>query len=78
MPVTSFGSSPAAGQGSGTPAAAPTVAPHDGGVVGHGVTRLMDWAPRPGIHAKFVPGAPPPRGETAGAHGAHKGRISIK
>ena len=77
MPVTSFGSSSAAGPSQ--PSAAPQVAamPADG-AVGHGVTRLMDWALRPGIHAKFVPGAPPPRGETAGAHGAHKGRISIR
>jgi hypothetical protein len=48
------------------------------GPVGHGVTRLK---PRPGAHAlhqPFIPGTPPPKGETAGAHGAHKGRISIR
>jgi hypothetical protein len=48
------------------------------GPVGHGVTRLMARAPAYGVNVKFVPGAPPPRGETAGAHGAHKGRISIR
>ena len=76
MPVTSFRSTsvaPASG-----PAAAPTVAamPADG-AVGHGVTRLKA---RPPAHAQngYIPGAPPPRGETAGAHGAHKGRISIR
>jgi hypothetical protein len=41
--------------------------------VGHGVTRLKAYT-RP---TPFIPGTPPPRGETAGAHGAHKGRISV-
>ncbi|MDX6677138.1 MAG: hypothetical protein QOE31_1190 [Solirubrobacteraceae bacterium] len=85
MPVTSFGSSPV-GQGQGaTPAAAPPAAaapPPSAsapvGVVGHGVTRLMARAPAFGVNVKFVPGAPPPTRETAGAHGAHKGRISIR
>jgi hypothetical protein len=86
MPVTSvgttpFGSGTGAGAGSApaAPAAAPTVAamPTDG-AVGHGVTRLKA---RPGAHAlnqPFIPGTPPPKGETAGAHGAHRGRISIR
>jgi hypothetical protein len=48
------------------------------GAVGHGVTRLKA---RPAAHAlnqPFIPGTPPPKGETAGAHGAHRGRISIR
>jgi hypothetical protein len=80
MPVTSVGTISRRGS---VPAAvpAPATAPAPmpaAGSVGHGVTRLR---PRPGAHAlnqPFVPGAPPPRGETAGAHGAHKGRISIR
>jgi len=78
MPVTSFGSS-ASGPGHGSSAAAPPIAamPADG-AVGHGVTRLMPRAPAYGVNVKFVPGAPPPKQETAGAHGAHKGRISIR
>jgi hypothetical protein len=91
MPVTSVGSTPVRGSAaapaapSAPPAAAAPAAaapelsakPADG-AVGHGVTRLK---PRPGAHAlnqPFVPGTPPPKGETAGAHGAHKGRISIR
>jgi hypothetical protein len=46
--------------------------------VGHGVTRLKARQPAHAVHAPFIPGTPPPRGETAGAHGAHKGRISIR
>ena len=82
MPVTSVGYAPVA-----TPARPPTSAPAPaapaapaaasapagGAVVGHGVTRLKAYT-RP---TPFIPGQPPPRGETAGAHGAHKGRISI-
>ena len=86
MPVTSFGSSPLPASGSAAapaapaaqaaPAAAPTaVTP---GSVGHGVTRLVDRPPAYAANAPFIPGTPPPRGETAGAHGAHKGRISIR
>jgi hypothetical protein len=79
MPVTSFGPSSTAGQDPETiPAAAPTAPPPAVGVVGHGVTRLMARAPAYGVNVKFVPGAPPPKRETAGAHGAHKGRISIR
>lgn len=76
MPVTSFGSSSAAGPG--TASAAPPIATMPaGGAVGHGVTRLMA---RPAAYATkaFIPGTPPPKQETAGAHGAHKGRISIR
>ena len=91
MPVTSVGSNPrraseaapapapAAPAAAQTPTPTPTpAAPPSGGPVGHGVTRLKA---RPGAHAlnqPFVPGAAPPRGETAGAHGAHRGRISIR
>jgi hypothetical protein len=74
MPVTGFGSSSIAR--SSTPApAAPSVAPMPAAeAVGHGVTRLKAYT-RP---TPFIPGTPPPRGETAGAHGAHKGRISVR
>jgi hypothetical protein len=88
MPVTSLGHSPVAapGQGTGRPggseAAPAAAAPHPAmpadGVVGHGVTRLMARPPAYAPNAPFIPGTPPPRGETAGAHGAHKGRISIR
>ena len=84
MPVTNFGSSSPGGRGSlpgsnAAPAAPPPLAEMPaGGVVGHGVTRLVARPHVYGIHAPFIPGAPPPRGETAGAHGAHKGRISIR
>jgi hypothetical protein len=78
MPVTSFGSSSAPGPGPGSSSAPPVAAMPSDGPVGHGVTRLMARAPAYGVNVKFVPGAPPPRGETAGAHGAHKGRISIR
>ena len=84
MPVTYFGpSSSAAGQ---APAAAPgaaaapaSLAPMPAGeAVGHGVTRLRERPGAHSLHQPFIPGTPPPRGETAGAHGAHKGRISIR
>jgi len=93
MPVTSVGSTPfrgsqaapAAPAAPAPAAAAPAPAPAPAsaampanGAVGHGVTRLKE---RPGAHAlhqPFIPGTPPPRGETAGAHGEHRGRISIR
>lgn len=87
MPVTSFGPSPAARPGHGTigvggsaaaPDAAAAAAMPAGAVVGHGVTRLMARRPVYGANAPLIPGTPPPKGETAGAHGAHKGRISIR
>lgn len=82
MPVTSFGSSSVTPGFSAAPsAAAPppaAIAAADGVVVGHGVTRLKARPPAYAVNAPFIPGTPPPRGETAGAHGAHKGRISIR
>jgi len=89
MPVTSVGTTSFRGSDAAPPApqaaapAAPAAAPAlaempAGGPVGHGVTRLKA---RPGAHAlhqPFIPGTPPPKGETAGAHGAHRGRISIR
>ena len=84
MPVTSVGTIPLRGS-EAAPAAAPAPAPAPalaallaGGAVGHGVTRLKA---RPAAHAlnqPFIPGTPPPKGETAGAHGANRGRISIR
>lgn len=89
MPVTAFGPSSAAAPGHGTirlrgsaaapdAAAPPLAAMPAGGVVGHGVTRLMPRPPAYAANAPFIPGTPPPKQETAGAHGAHKGRISIR
>jgi len=83
MPVTHFGSSSFAGAGHGSEAAPDAAAPPlaempAGDVVGHGVTRLMARQSGAGVNAPFIPGTPPPRGETAGAHGAHRGRISIR
>lgn len=93
MPVTSAHPSSAAGPGHGTirlrgsaaapaaaapAAAAPLAAMPAGGVVGHGVTRLMARPPAYATNAPFIPGTPPPKQETAGVHGAHKGRISIR
>jgi hypothetical protein len=78
MPVTSFGSSPIAAPGSAAAPAPAVAAMPAGGVVGHGTTRLMPRPPAYAVNAPFIPGAAPPRGETAGAHGAHKGRISIR
>jgi hypothetical protein len=46
--------------------------------VGHGVTRLKARPPAYAGNAPFIPGTPAPKQETAGAHGAHKGRISIR
>jgi hypothetical protein len=76
MPVTGFGSSSIARSSSSpAPAAPASVAPMPAAeAVGHGVTRLKAYT-RP---TPFIPGTPPPRGETAGAHGAHKGRISVR
>jgi hypothetical protein len=84
MPVTSFGPSSAARPdheaiGLGGSSAAPDAAAMPAsGVVGHGVTRLMARQPVYGAKAPLIPGTPPPKQETAGAHGAHKGRISIR
>lgn len=81
MPVTAFGPSSAVGSSSGAApaaAAAPPEAMPAGSGVGHGVTRLMARPPAYAANAPFIPGTPPPRRETAGAHGAHKGRISIR
>jgi hypothetical protein len=86
MPVTSFGSSPvAAPRQEAAPAApaaptaptAPSSAVPAGGV-GHGETRLMARSTAYTVIPPFIPGTPPPKRETAGAHGAHKGRISIR
>jgi hypothetical protein len=82
MPVTSLGPSSRTPGGSAAapaaPAAAPPAATSDGGPVGHGVTRLVARRQVYGQNAPFIPGTPPPTQETAGAHGAHKGRISIR
>lgn len=81
MPVTSVGTTRLPGSAAGPTAYAappPLAAIPAGGVVGHGVTRLKARQPAHAVHAPFIPGTPPPRGETAGAHGAHKGRISIR
>ena len=77
MPVTSVGPSSNAAPRHGDAAAAPPAMPA-GSVVGHGVTRLAARSTAYASHPRFVPGAPPPKRETAGAHGAHKGRISIR
>jgi hypothetical protein len=82
MPVTSFrGTSSAAAPppqaAAPPPAPAAPAAPAASGV-GHGTTRLIARKTVYGQNAPLVPGTPPPRGETAGAHGAHKGRISIR
>lgn len=78
MPVTSLGSSSLAAPGPGPSAPPPVAAMPADSAVGHGVTRLMARPATYATHALFVPGAPPPKKETAGAHGAHKGRISIR
>jgi hypothetical protein len=85
MPVKSFGTTRLPGSAAAPPASAPAAsapgshpAAPANGVVGHGVTRLKARHPSYAVHAPFIPGTPPPRGETAGAHGAHKGRISIR
>lgn len=76
MPVTRLHTSAAAPAASG-PAPTPPPMPA-GSAVGHGTTRLLARPPALGQRAQFIPGTPPPRGETAGAHGAHKGRISVR
>jgi hypothetical protein len=81
MPVTAFGTTSLQSSAAAPAAAAappPVAEMPAGSVVGHGVTRLMARPPSYAINAPFIPGTPPPRGETAGAHGAHKGRISIR
>jgi len=82
MPVTSVGTTrlPGSEVAPATSAAAPPplAAMPAGGVVGHGVTRLIERPPAYAVNAPFIPGTPPPRGESAGAHGAHQGRISIR
>lgn len=76
MPVTGFSPSSAVGRRS---EAAPRLAATPAGdAVGHGVTRLVARPPAYAPNAPFIPGTPPPKQETAGAHGAHKGRISIR
>ena len=75
MPVTAF--SPSSAVGPRSEAASPLAAMPAGGV-GHGVTRLMARPPAYAPNAPFIPGTPPPTQETAGAHGVHKGRISIR
>jgi hypothetical protein len=77
MPVTSFHPSSAVAPRSEA-AGAPPRATMPAGDVGHGVTRLMERPPAYATNAPFIPGTPPPTRETAGAHGAHKGRISIR
>ena len=87
IPVRAPQAAPAAPAAAAAPAPAPSPAPAPapaaaakpaGEPVGHGVTRLMGWRSGAGVNAPFIPGTPPPRGETAGAHGAHKGRISVR
>jgi hypothetical protein len=81
MPVNSVGTTRLSGSQAAPAASAaapPSAAMPASGVVGHGVTRLKARQPAHAVHAPFIPGTPPPRGETAGAHGAHKGRISIR
>jgi len=81
MPVNSVGSTPFSGSASAPGAAAPgpeRAAMPAGDVVGHGVTRLKARPPAHALNQPFYAGAAPPRGETAGAHGAHRGRISIR
>lgn len=75
MPVTRLNTS-ATPPAAPAPAATPPPMPAAG--VGHGTTRLLARPPVVGARAPFIPGSPPPRGETAGAHGAHKGRISVR
>jgi hypothetical protein len=80
MPVNSVGNTPFRGSGASTAAAAPppAVAAMPADAVGHGVTRLYARPSANALHPPVFAGAAPPRGETAGAHGDHKGRISIR
>jgi hypothetical protein len=79
MPVTSLGKTPIRRSEAAPAASAPALPamPADS-AVGHGVTRLKPRPPAYAANAPFIPGTPPPRQETAGAHGDHKGRISIR
>jgi hypothetical protein len=77
MPVTSLGKTPVRGSEAAPAAPALAAKPADG-AVGHGVTRLRARPPAYAVNAPFIPGTPPPKQETAGAHGDHKGRISIR
>ncbi|HTN24138.1 MAG TPA: hypothetical protein VL120_09135 [Solirubrobacteraceae bacterium] len=76
MPVTRLYNSAAAPAAPAATPATPSVPA--GTVVGHGETRLLPRKKAWGVNQLLIPGAPPPRGETAGAHGAHKGRISVR
>ena len=81
MPVKSVGTTPFNNSVAAPAAAAapPEVAPKPAdAAVGHGETRLMDYRFGAGVNAPFIPGVPPPRGETAEGHGGHRGRISIR
>jgi hypothetical protein len=77
MPVTSLGTTPLRGSEAAPAAPALAAMPADS-AVGHGVTRLKARPPAYAGNAPFIPGTPAPKQETAGAHGAHKGRISIR
>ena len=73
MPVTRLNTSasaPTAPAGAPQPAAMPADGP-----VGHGTTRLMARSAAYTTNGLLIPGAPPPKQETAGAN---KGRISIR
>ena len=73
MPVTRFHTSAAA---PAAPDPAPTPPPMPAATgVGHGTTRLLARPPAWAANAPFIPGTPPPRGETAGAN---KGRIAVR
>ena len=83
MPVTSVGTTHLRGSEAAPAAAAAAPAPALAAMpaattVGHGVTRLWARPPAHALHQPFIPGTPPPTRETAGAHGAHQGRISIR
>ena len=83
MPVTSVGTTHLRGSEAAPAAAAPAPTPTLAAMpadtaVGHGVTRLKARPPAHALDQPFIPGTPPPTRETAGAHGAHKGRISIR
>jgi hypothetical protein len=85
MPVTSVGTTTLRGSEAAPAAPAPATAPAPAlasmpadTAVGHGVTRLKARPPAHALDQPFIPGTPPPKRETAGAHGAHKGRISIR
>jgi hypothetical protein len=75
MPITSLGTTSLRRSEAAPQAAAPAPA---GDAVGHGVTRLKARPSAYAVNPPLIPGTPPPKRETAGAHGAHKGRISIR